>query len=418
MYTPPEIKRFNGNTAGGIRMKKMRSIVICLVLVISMLASCAGPDVPLTVAEMLNLGEKYLLEHDYEQALVQFMEIIEVEPMNPRGYTGAADAYMGLGRTGDATNVLRLGVTTISGNTDLIDLLAGAYIDSGDLNEAMALIESGLATAPNHPSLSKKHEELSKALHTHLWVDASCIEPKNCIDCGETEGSALGHDFTEANFHEAEICLICEAVGRDPLTPGWIDFNRDLGELYGVLGLHEIELGETYHYISWTLNNSYEPVETAGQLTILDYRVFESNDGYPAKEGYEYRLVKFQMIHSDRNAQRYGFYTSYDHLDYYLLDFQGDINNLDDGIDIFGFFQHWCPSSEYIESGVPGFYKGDYLLNYNGNEHEYFFAENEHFAWRGNNGTFTVELVFLVPIGYDGIIINFTETAGMYFRLR
>lgn len=51
----------------------------------------------LNIAELLNLGEKHLTELNYEQALVQFLKVIEIEPMNERAYIGAADAYIGLG---------------------------------------------------------------------------------------------------------------------------------------------------------------------------------------------------------------------------------------------------------------------------------------------------------------------------------
>ena len=52
--------------------------------------------------ELLNLGEKYLLELDYEQAIVQFTKLIEIEPKNARAYTRLAEAYIGMGNTDKA----------------------------------------------------------------------------------------------------------------------------------------------------------------------------------------------------------------------------------------------------------------------------------------------------------------------------
>lgn len=31
----------------------------------------------------------------------------------------------------------------------------------------------------------------------HVWIEATCTEPKTCEKCGETEGEALGHNFGE-----------------------------------------------------------------------------------------------------------------------------------------------------------------------------------------------------------------------------
>ena len=58
---------------------------------------------------LLDLGEQYLLELDYEQALVQFLRAIEIEPMNARAYIGAAEAYLELGETDKAIAILEQG---------------------------------------------------------------------------------------------------------------------------------------------------------------------------------------------------------------------------------------------------------------------------------------------------------------------
>jgi tetratricopeptide (TPR) repeat protein len=91
-------------------MKKFLLVLTAVVLLLLMFVSCSKPEQPLTAAELLNLGEKYLLELNYEQALVQFLKVIEIEPMNPRGYTGAAESYVGLGRMSEAVEILELGL--------------------------------------------------------------------------------------------------------------------------------------------------------------------------------------------------------------------------------------------------------------------------------------------------------------------
>jgi len=83
------------------------------------------PAPPLTVTELLNLGEQFLLELNYEQALVQFLRVIEIEPMNPRGYTGAAESFVGLGRADEAVSILRQGLDVIGDNAAIENMLAG-----------------------------------------------------------------------------------------------------------------------------------------------------------------------------------------------------------------------------------------------------------------------------------------------------
>lgn len=123
-------------------MKKYKYIIIAITAVILIAASVAivvffvnKAEQPvgkltgqseiqaLSAVELLDLGEKYLLEMDYEQAIICFTRLIEIEPMNPRGYTGAAKAYISLGETEKAVAVLQDGLRSIPENADIQKLL-------------------------------------------------------------------------------------------------------------------------------------------------------------------------------------------------------------------------------------------------------------------------------------------------------
>jgi tetratricopeptide (TPR) repeat protein len=66
-------------------------------------------NTPNTAEGWLDLGERSLISRDYEQAVVAFRNVIEIEPKNPRGYTGAAEGYIGLEQPEEAIDVLRQG---------------------------------------------------------------------------------------------------------------------------------------------------------------------------------------------------------------------------------------------------------------------------------------------------------------------
>ena len=110
------------------KKKLLISAIACAVVIAATIAivvgiNLGGPERPLTASELLDLGEKYLLELNYEQALVQFLGVIEIEPMIPRGYTGAAEAYIGLGDTGGAVAILRQGTQMLPDNTEIQAML-------------------------------------------------------------------------------------------------------------------------------------------------------------------------------------------------------------------------------------------------------------------------------------------------------
>jgi tetratricopeptide (TPR) repeat protein len=100
------------------------ALAVALTLSLSLLlASCSKAETPLTAAELLDLGEKFLLELDYEQAIVYFTKLIEIEPKNARAYIGAAEAYVALGRTDEAIAILEEGLVQLPGNAEITALL-------------------------------------------------------------------------------------------------------------------------------------------------------------------------------------------------------------------------------------------------------------------------------------------------------
>ena len=45
--------------------------------------------------------------------------------------------------------------------------------------------------------------------HKHNFVDATCTNAKTCLECGKTEGTALGHDWEDATIDHPKRCTRC-----------------------------------------------------------------------------------------------------------------------------------------------------------------------------------------------------------------
>ena len=110
---------------GEKNMRRTLPFLVCAICLLSLVAACAKAEKPLIVAELLDFGEKYLLEIDYEQAIVQFTKVIEIEPMNVRGYTGMAEAYLALDQTDMAKSVLEQGLDMLGENESIVNMLEG-----------------------------------------------------------------------------------------------------------------------------------------------------------------------------------------------------------------------------------------------------------------------------------------------------
>ena len=106
--------------------KRNKIIFMLIISTILLAVSCggngtdAGANAP---TDHLSLGERFLLELEYEQALFHFLALFEIEPMNPRGHTGAAQALIGLSKPAEAIAILQQGLELIPDNADILDML-------------------------------------------------------------------------------------------------------------------------------------------------------------------------------------------------------------------------------------------------------------------------------------------------------
>lgn len=76
--------------------------------------------------ETLELGSKYLAEMNYEQAIIQYQELIDLEPENEDGYLGLANTYMEMGEYTLAETSIQNGIK-LTNSSKLIELLALVY---------------------------------------------------------------------------------------------------------------------------------------------------------------------------------------------------------------------------------------------------------------------------------------------------
>lgn len=89
---------------------KRNPIVIIAAVAVIVLALAVGMGVYNSpsnkLARLIDLGQKYLTEEDYGQAVLAFREAIEIDPKCEQAYLGVADAYIGLGNLDAAHEIL------------------------------------------------------------------------------------------------------------------------------------------------------------------------------------------------------------------------------------------------------------------------------------------------------------------------
>lgn len=93
-------------------------IIVALVLA---LGGGKGVSIPNT-ASFMAIAEKYLLDMNYEQAVLEFNKILEIDPMNVDAYLGKAEALIAMGKTDEARELLEIAYTK-TGNPQIFEKL-------------------------------------------------------------------------------------------------------------------------------------------------------------------------------------------------------------------------------------------------------------------------------------------------------
>ena len=166
------------------KLEKAKNGLFCLLLMLvalAVLTACGSKAA--TAADKIELGQKYLTELNYTEAVASFTEAIKLDPDNIQAYMGRAEAYVALGEYDKALADYRF----ISGTTeDMPYTRALSYIGQAEVHEKMeqparAVSDYGLAKALLKASDAGKaenvsEEDVSAKLVQVLYVHAALCE--------------------------------------------------------------------------------------------------------------------------------------------------------------------------------------------------------------------------------------------------
>jgi|GEM_PF-6799319 len=126
----------NGKNMGYNRMKKILISAIIAVVAFTCIFAVVYTISTGTLdqcEQQLRLGNKYLAEMNYEEAIVAFNKVIEIEPRHVAARIGAGKAYIALGQYDNALYILNEALEIEPQNSEALDLLDQAITAMKDL---------------------------------------------------------------------------------------------------------------------------------------------------------------------------------------------------------------------------------------------------------------------------------------------
>jgi len=196
-------------------LKSKKVMIITIILLLAMVAiitivTVTGDNKGEKDLDQLSLGEKYLTELKYDQAVIAFSKAIEIEPKNTRAYLGIADAYLHLDRQLDAVNLLGRGIEAT---------------DNENLKKALIGVEK---------SIIEGYIAIAEAYEAEGWHDRSLEILQRVYE--ETSNEVIGRKLGIIEASEIEF--------RDDYIIQWKDaeFERLIRQYLGKVN------GEDIHY--------------------------------------------------------------------------------------------------------------------------------------------------------------------------
>ena len=170
----------------------MKKTIIAIVFVILLCACNSGPDQLEIVNEKLELAYQYISEQNYEQAILVYNEIIEIDPKSVTAYIGLAGVYTEMGDTEKAEEILQAGYEATE--SEEIKSRIDEYIAE---NSHEGNNESAAEISKNNIEEEKSAQEVSQenVIYDLILQDQVSSDLPGFIDIVGGEVKIVGTDF-------------------------------------------------------------------------------------------------------------------------------------------------------------------------------------------------------------------------------
>lgn len=201
---------------------------IVVVMVITIIIVSANKENRLQ--EQLDLGQKYIDELNYEQAVVAYEEAININPKSADAYIGLADTYVMQGDYVNAMSILQEGYTQ-TGDERILERIDGlsAILSSLDVeyntNWNGSEIISNEVPENNEEDLNAIYEQKLRTLEEEYGYFDGTQSGRTYDNNDEwlNPGGILGYSILDLDLDGSEELLVCISNAGDEDAHGTVD---------------------------------------------------------------------------------------------------------------------------------------------------------------------------------------------------
>lgn len=118
----------------------LAAVSVTAAVIIAVNAGHSGND----LQTQLDLGNKYVSELDYENAIIAYEEALEIDPYCLEAYLGLADAYMALGQQDKAIEIMEQAKSMMPDSVEVYVSLAQLYASRNEIGLVVSTLEEGI----------------------------------------------------------------------------------------------------------------------------------------------------------------------------------------------------------------------------------------------------------------------------------
>lgn len=313
-----------------IRMKKTLMWLSIVLILAGCRQASSGETTEKVMEKALNwreqydLGMRYLEEERYEEAIVVFTEVIEIDPKQPEVYVARGDAYIFYGETEknlasaqkDYEAALNLDEAFVQAYLGLADV----YIRQGEYDTALEILKQGLEKTEGDEEIAEKIAEFESGTITDsekkirrmsLYDGAGDLMMYYMLFYDESDRECRVESYNEAGVQTGTVDILYDEKGNKIQDWGRI---MNTGEMVK----HINEYNGKKHLIKRTLYSledimegydTFEYDSDGNQIKMNQYSSEDDLERYYVTEYDEKgRVKKFCDYETDGSLNRYTVY--------------------------------------------------------------------------------------------------------------